>query len=44
MEQRSEGRGPAVNARRPGNGMESRRRGAPLPKDLADAIANQVFE
>ena len=44
LEQRSDGRGPAINAGPTGNGMEARRRGAPLPKDLADADAKQVFE
>jgi hypothetical protein len=39
MEQRPETRDPAVNAGPTGNGMEARRRGAPLPRDLPDAAA-----
>ena len=32
---------PAVRAGQPGNDMEARRRGAPLPADLPDAIRQQ---
>lgn len=35
---------PAINAGRPGNGMETRRSDSPLPQDLPDADAKQVFE
>ena len=38
MEQQPEARDPAVNAGPTGNGMEGRRRGAPLPKDLPDSL------
>ncbi len=32
---------PAIRAERSGSAMEARRRGAPLPADLADAMAQQ---
>ena len=32
---------PAINAGRTGNGMEERRRGAPLPESLPDADRKQ---
>ena len=32
---------PAVRAGQDGNAMEARRRGAPLPADLSDSIAQQ---
>ena len=35
---------PAVNAGKPGNAMELRRSDSPLPRDLPDADARQVFE
>ena len=44
MGHRSETRDPAVNAGPTGNGMEARRRGAPLPRDLPDADARQQVE
>ena len=44
MEQRSEQRSPAINAGPTGNGMEARRRGAPLPRDLPDADAQRQVQ
>ena len=32
---------PQINAGTPGNGMENRRMGAPLPRDLANAAQQQ---
>ena len=32
---------PAINAGRPGNGMETRRSDSPLPQDLPDADRKQ---
>ena len=35
---------PAINAGQSGNGMEARHSDSPLPQDLPDADAKQVFE
>ena len=44
MEEKNEIRDPklpSVRARKTGNETEARRRGAPLPRDLADSITRQ---